>query len=132
MNARSVQPRQYNSERLALVLLAPVVSEKGTYIADKHEQVIFKVLQDATKPEVKAAVEAMFKVEVERVQIVNVGGKVKRFGKFTGRRRSWKKAYVCLKPGQEINFAVDSMPPSSLRSLPPQGAQATLAAQRET
>ena len=99
--------KQFNSERLALVLLAPVVSEKGTHIAEKHEQVIFKVLQDATKPEVKAAVEAMFKVQVESVQIANVGGKVKRFGKFTGRRRNWKKAYVCLKPGQEINFAAE-------------------------
>jgi large subunit ribosomal protein L23 len=99
--------KQYNSERLALVLLAPVVSEKGTFLADRHSQVIFKVLQDATKPEVKAAVEAMFKVEVESVQIANVGGKVKRFGQFTGRRRNWKKAYVCLKPGQEINFAAE-------------------------
>ncbi len=99
--------RQFNSERLALVLLGPVVSEKATYIADKHAQVIFKVLQDATKPEVKAAVEAMFKVEVESVQITNVGGKVKRFGRFTGKRRGWKKAYVCLKPGQEINFAAE-------------------------
>ena len=98
---------QFNSERLALVLLAPVVSEKGTHIAEKHEQVIFKVLQNATKPEVKAAVEAMFKVQVESVQIANVGGKVKRFGKFTGRRRNWKKAYGCLKPGQEINFAAE-------------------------
>jgi large subunit ribosomal protein L23 len=100
--------KRYNSERLATVLLAPVVSEKGTYIADKHEQVIFRVAQDATKPEVKAAVEAMFKVQVESVQVVNVGGKQKRFGKFTGRRRNWKKAYVCLKPGQEINFAAES------------------------
>jgi len=98
-------PRQFAADRLALVLLAPVISEKGTYVADKHEQVIFKVLQDATKPEVKAAVEAMFKVQVESVQISNVGGKIKRFGRFTGRRRNWKKAYVCLKPGQEINFA---------------------------
>ena len=96
--------KQYNSERLATVLLAPVVSEKGTFIAEKHEQVIFRVVQDATKPEIKAAVEAMFKVQVESVQVVNVGGKQKRFGKFTGRRRNWKKAYVCLKPGQEINF----------------------------
>jgi large subunit ribosomal protein L23 len=100
--------KQYNSERLATVLLAPVVSEKGTYIADKYEQVIFRVVQDATKPEIKAAVEAMFKVQVESVQVVNVGGKQKRFGKFTGRRRNWKKAYVCLKPGQEINFAAES------------------------
>ena len=101
-------PKQFSADRLALVLLAPIVSEKGTYLADKHEQVIFKVLPDATKPEIKAAVEAMFKVQVENVQIANVGGKVKRFGKFTGRRRGWKKAYVCLKPGQEINFATEA------------------------
>jgi large subunit ribosomal protein L23 len=100
--------RQFNPERLAVVLLAPVVSEKGTYLAEKRNQVIFKVAPDATKPEVKAAVEAMFKVQVASVQIANVGGKVKRFGRFTGRRRSWRKAYVCLKPGQEINFASES------------------------
>jgi len=100
--------KQYNSERLATVLLAPVVSEKGTFIADKHEQVIFRVMPNATKPEVKAAVEAMFKVQVDSVQIVNVGGKKKRFGRFNGQRRSWKKAYVCLKPGQEINFAAEA------------------------
>ena len=98
---------QYDSERLALVLLAPVVSEKGTYIGDKHSQVIFKVLQDATKPEIKAAVEAMFKVEVDSVQVANVGGKTKRFGRHIGKRRGWKKAYICLKPGQEINFAAE-------------------------
>jgi large subunit ribosomal protein L23 len=101
-------PRQFNSERLATVLLAPVISEKGTFLADKHEQVIFRVVPDATKPEVKAAVEAMFKVQVESVQIANVSGKVKRFGRFIGKRRGWKKAYVCLKPGQEINFATEA------------------------
>ncbi len=100
--------KQYNSERLATVLLAPVVSEKGTFVAEKHDQVIFRVQPDATKPEVKAAVEAMFKVEVDSVQIVNVGGKQKRFGRFNGRRRNWKKAYVCLKAGQEINFAAEA------------------------
>ena len=100
--------KQYNPERLATVLLAPIVSEKGTFIAEKYEQVIFRVMQDATKPEVKAAVEAMFKVEVESVQIANVGGKQKRFGRFNGLRRNWKKAYVSLKPGQEINFAAES------------------------
>ena len=100
--------KQYNAERLAVVLLAPVVSEKATFVADKHEQVIFKVAPDATKPEVKAAVEAMFKVQVKSVQIANVGGKQKRFGRFAGQRRSWKKAYVCLKEGQEINFAAES------------------------
>lgn len=98
---------RFSQERLLQVLLAPQVSEKATHIADKHEQVIFKVLPDATKPEVKAAVEAMFKVQVESVQISNVQGKVKRFGRYNGRRRGWKKAYVCLKPGQEINFAAE-------------------------
>ena len=99
--------RQFSSERLALVLLAPVVSEKGTYIADKHSQVIFRVAPDATKPEVKAAVELMWKVEVDTVQISIVKGKEKRFGRFIGKRRGWKKAYVSLKPGQEINFATE-------------------------
>jgi large subunit ribosomal protein L23 len=105
-------PTQYNPERLMTILLAPVVSEKGTYIADKHQQVIFRVMQNATKPEVKAAVELMFgkrdkPVEVMSVQIVNVKGKQKRFGTRAGRRRNWKKAYVCLAPGQEINFATE-------------------------
>ena len=106
-------PTKYNAERLMTVLLAPVVSEKGTFIADKYEQVIFRVMQNATKPEVKAAVELMFSkkdkpVEVMSVQIVNVKGKQKRFGTHMGRRRNWKKAYVCLKPGQEINFAAEA------------------------
>ena len=99
---------KYNAERLMTVLLAPVVSEKSTFIADKYEQVIFRVMQNATKPEVKAAVELMFKVEVESVQIANVKGKQKRFGTHMGRRRNWKKAYVSLKPGQEINFAAEA------------------------
>jgi large subunit ribosomal protein L23 len=100
-------PTKYNPERLMTVLLAPVVSEKGTYIADKYEQVVFRVMQNATKPEVKAAVELMFKVGVESVQIANVKGKQKRYGTRAGRRRNWKKAYVSLKPGQEINFATE-------------------------
>ena len=108
MNAPSTQTKHYKAERLMTVLLAPVVSEKGTYVADKHEQVIFRVAPDATKPEVKAAVELMFKVQVDSVQISNVHGKEKRFGRFVGRRRGWKKAYVCLKPGQELNFAQEA------------------------
>ena len=95
----------FNTERLAQILLAPVISEKSTYIADKHEQVIFRVVSNATKPEIKAAVELMFKAQVESVRVANVRGKEKRFGRFVGRRSSWKKAYVCLKPGQEISFA---------------------------
>ena len=93
-----------NQQRLMQVLLAPQISEKATYVADKNEQVIFRVASDATKPEVKAAVELLFKVEVESVQIANVKGKQKRFGRYMGSRKNWKKAYVSLKPGQEINF----------------------------
>lgn len=93
-----------NQERLLQVLLAPQISEKATFLADKHEQVIFRVVSDATKPEVKGAVELLFKVAVESVQIANVKGKQKKFGRVMGRRKNWKKAYVCLKPGQEINF----------------------------
>lgn len=104
MNA-ATQATRFNQERLLQVLLAPVISEKGTFIADKHDQVVFRVMPDASKPEIKAAVELLFKVQVESVQVANVHGKRKRFGVHAGRRRSWKKAYVCLKPGQEINFA---------------------------
>ena len=91
--------------RLMQVLLAPVISEKSTFIADKHNQVAFRVAGDATKPEIKAAVEFMFKVQVESVTVSNVHGKGKRFGQRAGRRHHWKKAYVSLKAGQEINFA---------------------------
>jgi large subunit ribosomal protein L23 len=100
-------PAKYNPERLHVVLLAPVISEKSTQVAEKNEQVIFKVARDATKPEIKAAVELLFKVQVESVQVVNTKGKVKRFGRYTGRRDHAKKAYVSLKAGQEINFAVE-------------------------
>ena len=100
-----IKPTGFNQERLMQVLLAPVVSEKSTYVADKNEQVVFRVAANATKPEIKAAVELLFKVQVDSVQVLNVKGKEKRFGRFIGRRRHWKKAYVCLKPGQEINFA---------------------------
>ena len=90
--------------RLTQVLVAPIISEKGTMAAEKHNQVLFKVLRDATKPEIKAAVELMFKVDVESVNTVVQKGKVKRFGKSIGRRDHVKKAYVCLKAGQELNF----------------------------
>jgi large subunit ribosomal protein L23 len=95
---------KFNEERLMQVILAPVISEKATYVADKHEQVTFRVARDASKPEIKAAVEMLFKVQVNEVKVANVKGKAKRFGRFNGRRDNWKKAYVCLKPGQEINF----------------------------
>jgi large subunit ribosomal protein L23 len=93
-----------NNDRLMQVLLAPIVTEKATFIAEKNNQVAFRVAQDATKPEIKAAVELMFKVEVDSVQVLNRKGKEKRTGKFVGRRRNERKAYVVLKDGQEINF----------------------------
>ncbi|HEU0290166.1 MAG TPA: 50S ribosomal protein L23 [Burkholderiales bacterium] len=103
-------PNTSQQQRLMQVILAPVISEKSTYVADKHNQIVFRVAHDATKPEIKAAVEFMFstkdkKLEVQSVKVVNVRGKEKRFGQTIGRRNHWKKAYVSLKPGQEINFA---------------------------
>jgi len=96
---------KFNEERLLQVLVAPQISEKATMVADKNEQVIFVVAPDATKPEIKAAVELLFKVQVESVQVANLKGKSKRFGRSMGRRSDVRKAFVCLKPGQEINFA---------------------------
>jgi large subunit ribosomal protein L23 len=97
--------RKYAAERLMNVVLAPVVSEKSTRVADKNRQYVFRVADDATKPEVKAAIELLFKTKVQDVTVANVKGKAKRFGRFMGRRRNWKKAYVRLAAGQEINFA---------------------------
>ena len=97
--------RKLDEGRLATVLVAPIISEKATAVAEKHNQVLFKVLRNATKPEIKAAVELMFKVEVESVQTVNQRGKEKRFGRSIGRRDHIKKAYVSLKKGQELNFS---------------------------
>jgi len=97
-------PKKFDEGRLAQVLLAPIVSEKATQVGEKHNQVLFKVMRDATKPEIKAAVELMFKVEVAAVSVVNIKGKTKRFGGRVGRRDHVKKAYVALKPGQELQF----------------------------
>jgi large subunit ribosomal protein L23 len=96
--------KRYAAERLMNVVLAPVVSEKSTRVADKNRQYVFRVADDASKPEVKAAVELLFKTKVQTVTVSNVKGKTKRFGRFMGRRRNWKKAYVRLAAGQEINF----------------------------
>ena len=93
-----------NQERLMRVLLSPIVSEKSTRLADAHRQFAFKVMKDASKPEVRKAVELMFDVKVDSVQIANVGGKVKRFGQSMGRRADWKKAYVTLAEGHDIDF----------------------------
>ncbi|BDI03732.1 50S ribosomal protein L23 [Sphaerotilus microaerophilus] len=96
---------KFDEGRLAQVLVAPIISEKATSVGEKHNQVLFKVLQDASKPEIKAAVELMFKVEVASVQVLNTKGKTKRFGGRIGRRDHVRKAYVSLKPGQELNFS---------------------------
>ncbi|MCO7224997.1 50S ribosomal protein L23 [Pleionea sp. CnH1-48] len=92
-----------NQERLAKVLLAPHISEKAT-IAAENGQFVFKVATDATKLEIKRAVELMFEVEVNNVRTLNVKGKTKRVGTMTGRRKDWKKAYVSLKEGQDIDI----------------------------
>ena len=97
--------RKYNAEQLMNVVLAPVVSEKSTRVADKNRQYVFRVADRATKPEIKAAVELLFKTRVDSVTVSRVKGKKKRFGRSMGRRNNWKKAYVRLAAGQEINFA---------------------------
>ena len=99
---------KYNEGRLMQVLVAPIVSEKATMIAEKSNSVTFKVLQDATKYEIKAAVELMFKVNVKAVAVLNIKGKTKRFGKSIGRRDNLRKAYVTLQPGQELNLGGES------------------------
>jgi large subunit ribosomal protein L23 len=96
---------QFNQERLLQILLAPLISEKATMLAERSNQVIFVVAPDATKPEIKAAVEMLFKVRVTSVQVANSKGKSKRFGRTMGRRSDLRKAFISLEAGQEINFA---------------------------
>jgi len=91
-------------ERIMKVLIAPIVSEKSTRLADENRQFVFKVVKDASKPDVRKAVELMFDVKVEAVQIANVRGKTKRFGQSIGKRSDWKKAFVTLAEGHDINF----------------------------
>jgi len=105
MSSQQLSSQKFSQERLMKVLLAPQISEKATFVAEKNDQVVFRVATDATKHEIKAAVEMMFKVNVDSVQVACVKGKVKRTGRVIGRRNDWKKAYVCLAAGQEINFA---------------------------
>jgi large subunit ribosomal protein L23 len=94
-----------NIYHLASVLQAPIISEKSTIAAEKNNRFVFKVQKNATKKQVKSAVELMFKVEVDSVQVLNVKGKQKRFGGSLGQRSDWKKAYVKLKPGHDIDFS---------------------------
>jgi large subunit ribosomal protein L23 len=93
-----------NNERLSKILIAPVVSEKSTRAADQNRQMVFKVIPNASKPEIRKAVEKMFDVSVSGVQVLNVKGKVKRFGRTIGQRSDWKKAYVTLAEGSDIDF----------------------------
>lgn len=93
-----------NQERLMTVLLAPIVSEKSTRVADAHRQFVFRVLPGASKPEVRKAVELMFDVKVDDVRMTNMRGKRKRFGQRVGKRADWKKAYVTLAEGHDIEF----------------------------
>ncbi len=94
-----------NEEHLMNIILSPVISEKSTIIADMNRQFVFKVRKDATKPAIKRAIEKLFDVEVSSVQVSNVKSKLKRHGRTLGRRKGWKKAFVCLKEGFDINFA---------------------------
>ncbi|MCC5863415.1 MAG: 50S ribosomal protein L23 [Gammaproteobacteria bacterium] len=91
-------------ERLMQVIIGPHVSEKSTVLADVANQVVFKVRPDATKSEIKAAVEMLFEVSVKQVTTTRIKGKQKRFGAIRGRRSDWKKAYVRLAEGQDIDF----------------------------
>lgn len=93
-----------SEEKLFQVIISPHVSEKSTRLADKDRQMVFEVRRDASKPVIKQAVEKMFNVQVESVTLTNVKGKRKQTGRMSGRRQDWKKAYVRLKPGQDINF----------------------------
>ncbi len=94
-----------NQERIHQILLSPHVSEKAALLADEQNQHVFKVLSTATKSEVKQAVEGMFKVKVEKVRILNIKGKAKRFGGRIGKRSDLRKAYVTLMPDNDIDFA---------------------------
>ena len=93
-----------DQERLMTVVLGPHVSEKTTILADKHNQVVFRVRRDSNKADIRRAVELLFNVKVEQVQVVNCRGKIKRSGNEWGRRQNWKKAYVTLAEGDDIDF----------------------------
>ncbi len=89
------------------VLISPIVTEKSNNSAEKYQQVVFKVLKQASKPEIKAAFELAFNAQVDSVRVLNVHGKAKRFGRFNGRRDNWKKAYISLKPGQDFDLSAN-------------------------
>jgi large subunit ribosomal protein L23 len=97
--------KKVSDERILKVLLAPHVTEKGAMAAETSNQYVFRVASDATKPEIKQAVEKLFEVNVDSVQVMNSKGKSKRFGMRAGQRKDWKKAYVRIQAGQSIDFA---------------------------
>jgi len=102
-----VSNQNINQGHLLKIILAPHISEKSTYLGEKNNQTIFRVARDATKLEIKRAIELLWKeqkIEVEKVQTINVKGKQKRFGRFVGKRSDWKKAIISIKNGQELNF----------------------------
>lgn len=93
-----------NQEQLMNIILGPHVSEKSTLVADSNRQIIFKVLPGAAKSDIKQAIEMIFKVKIDAVRVINVKGKTKRFKNTIGKRKNWKKAYVKLKEGYDIDF----------------------------
>lgn len=95
-----------NQISIIRVLQAPIISEKSTALAEREKRFVFRVLKSANRTQVKRSVELMFNVEVDSVQILNVKGKKRRFGRVIGERSDWKKAYVKLKPGHDIELAV--------------------------
>ena len=105
----SASIQKFDEGRLMAVLVSPIVSEKATFVAERNNTVTFKVLQSASKPEIKAAVELLFKVEVDGVTVANIKGKTKRFGKSVGRRDHLRKAYVTPKPGQELDLGGETV-----------------------
>ena len=104
VNSKEVNHGSLNQEKLMKIVLEPRVTEKSTLVAEKYNQFVFKVLKSASKPEIKKAIELLFNVEVESVQVSNVKGKKKIFKREPGKRPDWKKAYVKLKPGFDIDF----------------------------
>lgn len=99
-----MNPTTLQQERLCQIILEPVISEKTTRIADKHQQIVFRVVPDASKHEIQQAVEKLFEVKVLKVQVSNVRGKTKQIGRISGKRKDWKKAYVRLQEGDDIDF----------------------------
>ncbi len=97
-------------ERLLNVIIAPIISEKATRLADSEDrkQIAFKVARDANKHDIKAAIELVFQVKVAAVNVLNVKGKTRRFRQIEGKRNNWKKAYVTLQKGEDLNFMTDA------------------------